>query len=355
MHDTTVTVQADLVEGYMHTARAACGGWATLDCFRTQAEYADRDFLNGLRLLRLDASVTKIGIASPFRIDNGGLCPQARQDIHSDTLNYNVSATLRSPVLFGSELNPTVYAIYRAAIRIQRVCSFHADRRVALTHPAPELDAVVPRVSHRSRAHGSAQPALYCAVFNLCTLRTSSRCRICCHWRKAARWPCRTGATTGTIRTRGSLVSRRGARRLTLSALGLRDSNLTRRPSTLPDILKTSDDGVFAARIRLARSWRRDGEAAGFILPISPSTRSHGPTTVRGFQQNELGPVVYISRTSWTPFGGLTPCFAQTPAPGVQGQGIVPEGVQSGPWSATSNTGGGARSSATRSSVGFFV
>ena len=88
--DSVVDVHAQVVEGFMRTARLGAG-WATLDCFRAHGEYTDRDFLGGLDFLRFSASVTKIGIGYPFRFAPG-LCPQARHDIYSDTLNYSLAA-----------------------------------------------------------------------------------------------------------------------------------------------------------------------------------------------------------------------------------------------------------------------
>ena len=328
--DTTVTVQADLVEGYMHTARAG-GGWATLDCFRTQAEYADRDFLSGLRLLRLDASVTKIGIASPFRIANGGLCPQARQDIYSDTLNYNVSATLRSPVLFGSQLNPTFTLFtqrqseYNAYVRSTPIgASLSLTRRLSSTLSlSPEYRIDLGRTS--------AQPALYCAVFNLCTPQDIQPLQDLLPLAEGGVLAVQDRRDDQYNPTRGSLVSVEalvGSRYLGSAARFQFDKGTI----DAAGYLKASDDGVFAARIRFGAVVAQGREAAGFIPP-DQRLYAGGPTTVRGFQQNELGPVVYIPNVVDTIRGADTVLRANSGARG-QGQRIVPEG---GNWSVVGN------------------
>jgi outer membrane protein assembly factor BamA len=328
--DTTVTVQADLVEGYMHTARAG-GGWATLDCFRTQAEYADRDFLGGLRLLRLDASVTKIGIASPFRIDNGGLCPQARQDIYSDTLNYNVSATLRSPVLFGSALNPAFTLFtqrqseYNAYVRSTPIgASLSLTRRLSSTLSlSPEYRIDLGRTS--------AQPALYCAVFNLCTPQDIQPLQELLPLAEGGALAVQDRRDDQYNPTRGSLVSVEalvGSRYLGSAARFQFDKATV----DAAGYLKASDDGVFAARIRFGAVVAQGREAAGFIPP-DQRLYAGGPTTVRGFQQNELGPVVYIPNVVDTIRGADTLLRASSGAKG-QGQRIVPEG---GNWSVVGN------------------
>jgi outer membrane protein assembly factor BamA len=328
--DTTVTVEADLVEGYMHTARAG-GGWATLDCFRTQAEYADRDFLGGLRLLRVDASVTKIGIAAPFRIDNGGLCPQARQDIYSDTLNYNVSATLRSPVLFGSQLNPTVTLFtqrqseYNAYVRSTPIgASLSLTRRLSPTWSlSPEYRIDLGRTS--------AQPALYCAVFNLCTPQDIQPLQELLPLAEGGALAVQDRRDDQYNPTRGSLVSVEalvGSRYLGSAARFQFDKATV----DAAGYLKASDDGVFAARIRFGAVVAQGQAAAGFIPP-DQRLYAGGPTTVRGFQQNELGPVVYIPNVVDTIRGADTLLRASSGARG-QGQRIVPEG---GNWSVVGN------------------
>ncbi len=340
--DTTVTVQADLVEGYMHTARAG-GGWATLDCFRTQAEYADRDFLSGLRLLRLDASVTKIGIASPFRIANGGLCPQARQDIYSDTLNYNVSATLRSPVLFGSQLNPTFTLFtqrqseYNAYVRSTPIGALLSlTRRLSSTLSlSPEYRIDLGRTS--------AQPALYCAVFNLCTPQDIQPLQDLLPLAEGGVLAVQDRRDDQYNPTRGSLVSVEalvGSRYLGSAARFQFDKGTIDAAA----YLKASDDGVFAARIRFGAVVAQGREAAGFIPPISGSTRVARPPCADSSRTSWVRSS--ISRTSWTRFAEPTPCCAPTPAPEDRASALFRKEAI-GPWSETSNTGGGVRSFVT--------
>jgi outer membrane protein assembly factor BamA len=329
--DTTVTVQADLAEGYMHTARAGAG-YATLDCFRTQAELADRDFLGGLRLLRVDASVTKIGIASPFPIDNGRLCPQARQDIYSDTLNYSVSATLRSPVLFGSALNPAFTLFtqrqseYDAYVRSTPIgASLSLTRRLSSTISlSPEYRIDLGRTS--------AQPALYCAVFNLCTPQDIQPLQELLPLAEGGALAVQDRRDDQYNPTHGSLVSVEalvGSRYLGSAARFQFDKATV----DAAGYLKASDDGVFAARIRFGAVVAQ-GQAAGEnFIPPDQRLYAGGPTTVRGFQQNELGPVVYIPNVVDTIRGADTVLRASSGAKG-QGQRIVPEG---GNWSVVGN------------------
>jgi outer membrane protein insertion porin family/translocation and assembly module TamA len=328
--DTTVTVEADLVEGYMHTARAGAG-WATLDCFRTQAEFADRDFGGGLRLLRLDASVTKIGIADPTRIANGVLCPQARQDIYSDTLNYNVSASLRSPVLFGAQLNPTVTLFtqrqseYNAYVRSTPIgASLTLTRRMSSTLSlSPEYRIDLGRTS--------AQPALYCAVFNLCTPQDIQPLQELLPLAEGGALAVQDRRDDQYNPTRGSLVSVEalvGSQYLGSAARFQFDKGTVDAAS----YLKVNEDGVIAVRLRLGAVVAQGHDADGFIPP-DQRLYAGGPTTVRGFQQNELGPVVYIPNVVDT-IRGIDTLLRANPGSKGQGQRVVPEG---GNWSVVGN------------------
>ncbi|MCU0635627.1 MAG: hypothetical protein MUE41_12200, partial [Gemmatimonadaceae bacterium] len=110
-HRMPVTVR--VLEGDRYAARLA-PGWATLDCFRVQGELTDRDFLSWAPRLDLTARVSKVGIGHPLDAARG-LCPQARADPYSDTLNYYVGATLRQPARTRARLVPSL-SVYSATL-----------------------------------------------------------------------------------------------------------------------------------------------------------------------------------------------------------------------------------------------
>jgi outer membrane protein assembly factor BamA len=331
--DTLVDVHADVVEGYMHTARLGAG-WVTLDCFRTQGEYGDRDFLGGLDFLRLTASVTKLGMGYPFAFDRG-LCPQWRQDIYSDTLNYNVSASLQTPVLFGLHLNPTAtlfsqrHSEYNAYVR-----STPIGTTLTLTRQLTSSITVQPDYQFEY-GRTFAQPALYCAVFNLCQPQDVAPLQELLPFAYGGVIAVQDRRDNRDDPHAGTLVQaegRVGSRFLGSSAR----LQFDRMDFDAAGYLGAPDGGVLATHLRFGAVVAQGQEAGGFIPP-QERLYAGGPTTVRGFVQNELGPVVYIPNTSLgTPpqtilVNGDT---VYRLAPGPKGERVVPEG---GNWSVVAN------------------
>jgi len=337
LSDSGVDVHADVVEGYMHTARVGAG-WATLDCFRTQGEYATRDFLGGLDFLRVSGSVTKIGIGYPLGFDRrlqDALCPQARGDIYSDTLNYSLSASIQTPVLFGAHLSPTAtlfsarHSEYNAYLRSTPVgTTLSLTRRVTPTLSVqPEYDFEYGRTT--------ATPALYCAVFFLCQSSDVNALQ--------RLLPLAYGGVVAVQDTRdnrddphsGVLIQAEG--RIGSRYLGSSpDLQFDWASVDAAGYLGVSNGSVLAGRVRLGSVVKQTAALGGFIPP-QERLYAGGPTTVRGFVQNELGPVLYIPNSSTaTPPSTVLPngdtVYRVTPS-SVRPL-IVPEG---GNWSVVVN------------------
>jgi outer membrane protein assembly factor BamA len=331
--DSVVDVHADVVEGFMHTARLGAG-WATLDCFRTQGEYADRDFLGGLDFLRITANVTKLGIGYPFGFDRG-LCPQARSDIYSDTLNYSVSASLQTPVLFGAHLSPTAtlfsqrHSEYNAYVR-----STPVGTTLSLTRRVTPSLSIQPEYEFEY-GRTTAQPALYCAVFNLCQPQDITPLQ--------KLLPFAYGGVIAVDDRRdnrddphhGTLIQAEG--RIGSRYLGSSpELQFDWASLDAAGYLGIATGAVVAARVRLGSVVARGGVDGGFIPP-QERLYAGGPTTVRGFVQNELGPVVYIPNSALDTLPRTVLPNGDTVyrvTPGTRGQRIVPEG---GNWSIVAN------------------
>ncbi len=331
-NDSIVDVHADVVEGFMHTARLGAG-WATLDCFRTQGEYADHDFFGGLDVLRLSAGVTKIGVGYPFRFAPG-LCPQANGDIYSDTLNYNVGATLASPTLFGVHLNPTAtlfsqrHSEYNAYVR-----STPIGTTLTLTHPLTPSLSIQPEYEFEY-GRTTAQPALYCAVFLLCQQLEYQPLEKLLPFGYAGVVVVEDRRDNRNDPHSGVLIQaegRVGSRYLGSSP----DLQFDWASIDAAGYLGVFHQGVLAARLRVGTVVSQN--SAGFIPP-QERLYAGGPTTVRGFVQNELGPVVYIPFTSDTIPSRTVLSNGDTvyrATPSCRGcQTVVPEG---GNWSIVAN------------------
>jgi outer membrane protein insertion porin family/translocation and assembly module TamA len=282
--DSLATIRLHVVEGDLHAARASVG-WATLDCFRLQGDYTDRYFLPRAQRLELTGRVARLGMGYPARFARGLCSGDARRDIYGDTVNYYVGATIRQPSFFRLRRVPSV------TVFTSRASEYNAFQRVTpvgvlfslASRPGSRLPSTATYQLERGRT--TADPAIFCAVFSACD--------------EATRGPLARNRTVGTLgyalarnRADDPLTPTRG----NVQRLTLRHSSAF----TLSERTQRFNRAVFDA------SWYFPlGEGAtltahvqgGAVFGDAPQQErlfAGGPTTVRGFRQNELGPQVYL-------------------------------------------------------------
>jgi outer membrane protein insertion porin family len=290
--DSVVTLYTRLAEAPMHSARVGAG-YGTLDCLRLTGELTDYNFLNGARRLDLNTRVSKIGIGRP--LDGApGLCPTARKDIFSSRLNYYAGATLRQPVFLGLRTIPTI------TLYTQRVSEYNAYLR---TTAIGGVASLLWRGSTRTPVNlaysmdlgrTEAQPALFCAVFNLCDAAERDRIQKTQRLAVLSLSVTRDNSNNILSPTRGSIIrlEARHSSPLILSDSGLQFNKFVGDGSRY---LNVGGGNVLALRIRGGTVFGRNlGAATGFIPP-QERLYAGGPTTVRGFSQNELGSLIYIA------------------------------------------------------------
>ena len=292
--DSLVTLYVNLAEAAMHAARVGAG-YGTLDCFRVTGEYTDYNFLNGARRLDVNTRVSKIGIGRPL---NGfsGLCPTAKNDVFSNLLSYYMGATFRQPVIFGLRTVPTL------TLYTQSVSEYNAYRR---TTAIGGVASVVWRATTRTPVNLSysmdlgrteAQPALFCAVFNLCDAEERQRIEKTQRLAILSLAATRDNSNNVLSPTRGSIirVEARHSSPVILSDTALQFNKFVGDASRY---INAGGGNVLALRIRGGVVYGRTlGSATGFIPP-SERLYAGGPNTVRGFAQNELGSAIYIAPT----------------------------------------------------------
>lgn len=312
--DSLIEVNLALQEGFLRAARLG-GGWGSLDCFRTTADLTNYNTFGTATRVEFRGRVSKIGIGEPL----GGaasLCPQAQDDIYSRNLNYYAGTTLSRPLIARAGLVPTL------SLYSERRSEYNAFLR---TTPAGGSVALTQSLSDRSRALGysveygrtEAQPALYCAVFNAC--ESADRAALQRLFRLAVLSV--SGSferTDDPVEPRLGFVTRgelRHASRIVGAESGLDFSRATLDASVYVPL---GADVVLASRLRLGAVFGRTislSDAATFVPP-QERLFAGGPTSVRGFRQNELGPAVYIP----TSFDTLRVDGSQAPAVPVPGE-----------------------------------
>jgi outer membrane protein insertion porin family/translocation and assembly module TamA len=290
--DSLVTLYANLAEAAMHAARVGAG-YGTLDCFRVTGEYTDYNFLNGARRLDLNARVSKIGIGKPLS-GASKLCPTAKNDVFSNLLSYYVGATFRQPVFFGLRTVPTI------TLYSQSVSEYNAyRRRTAIGGVA----SVVWRATTRTPVNLSysmdlgrteAQPALFCALFNLCDEEERKRVEKTQRLAILSLAVTRDNSNSLLSPTRGSII-RLEARHSSPAILSDTALQFNKFVGDASRYINAGGGNVLALRVRGGVVYGRTlGSATGFIPP-SERLYAGGPTTVRGFAQNELGSAIYIA------------------------------------------------------------
>lgn len=291
-NDSIVDVKALLAETTTRSARLGAG-YGTLDCFRVTGEMSNYNFLRTARRLDLTTRVSKIGIGEPVSGLNG-LCPQARRDLFSRKLNYYVGATLRQPVFSGLALRPTV------TVFSERVSEYNAYLRTTTIGGVASLEWRRWRTLPVNFAYSldlgrtEAQPALFCAVFNICAREDRERVQRTQRLAVASVVVSRDRSNNFLSPTRGfqwRLEARR-ASPLIGSDTALQFSKLVGERSHYWGV---PGGAVVAFRMRGGAVFGRSfGTTTGFIPP-QERLYAGGPTTVRGFSQNELGSAIYIA------------------------------------------------------------
>src|SRR2546422_2572940 len=165
--DSTVRVLVRVSEAPRHRIRLGAG-FASLDCFRTQAGWTAYDFLGGARSLDITGQLSKIGVGFPTDANlKQSVCRFLRNDETSDTANYNATVTLRQPAF----LSPRHTA--RFAVFAERRSEFRTYTRqavganVAVTVNA-RRDVPVSVGYSYSVGRTTADPVVLCKRYLLC-------------------------------------------------------------------------------------------------------------------------------------------------------------------------------------------
>lgn len=291
--DSVVTLSVSLVENMMKSARIGLG-YGTLDCFRATGELDNYNFLNEARRLELRGRVSKIGVGEPLE-GASSLCPQARNDPYSDRLNYYAGATWRQPVFFGGRTVPTITAY------TQRISEYNAYVRTTSIGGIASLvwrrSARAPVTFAYSMDYGrtEAQPSLFCAVFNICTgedrerVQNNQRLGVVSTSLQYNRTNHPTSPSSGSM----AKIEYRHASPWVLSDSALRFNTVV---GEIAKYIGLNSQMVLALNLRAGTVLGRDFKPGTSFIPPHERMYGGGPTSLRGFRQNELGAVAYTAR-----------------------------------------------------------
>lgn len=282
----------------------ASAGYGTVDCFRGSLQRTDRNFLGGARRLTLTGSVAKVGVGAPLNagLQNSILCKAFQLDSLSDrvdtaisrALNYRLSADFLQPRLFGTA-NSVALGAY--AEQISELGLYVRRSRGGNLGVVREMGrgTLLSTTYTVERGSTTAHDIFFCVVYEVCQ---PEEIDVLQH----PRWA--NNISTGLVRTRvrvdpfpsGGYQFRVGSDVAT-PLIGSDDR-----------YLRFLGDGSIYRRLR--RNWivqlrLMTGTFVNGVLDsnegfIPPQKLFYGggPTTVRGFRRNGLGPVIYVARPS---------------------------------------------------------
>ncbi|MDB4905889.1 MAG: hypothetical protein JWO05_673 [Gemmatimonadetes bacterium] len=292
-----VALHVNLLEDYMRQLDTETG-WATLDCFRTRAQLVDKNFLKSARRLELTAQLSKIGYGYPLATSaTRNLCYQdiLKRDHFSDTTNYYIGATLRQPGLFGTRAVPA-FSLYRER-RSEYLAYLRSTELGGEASLTKDIGFNTPFRLAYNLEYGRtvAQPALLCAVFNRCDLASQEQVS------QRAQALAVASASISRARVDQPLNPHRGhvvraELRAASPAIGSAPSLRFNKGTLDASWYRPLGSAVLALRLRGGIVFG-EGHLSDGTPYVPPQERLYagGAQSVRGFQQNELGKLVYIA------------------------------------------------------------
>lgn len=333
--DTLIDLSVGLIEGSMHSAQIGAG-WATLDCFRTQGQFIDRNFLGGARRLELSARLWKIGIGAPLDMDPAPCAQSVKDDPFSQNVNYYVSTTFRQPTLFG--LGPR--ALPTITLYSERRSEYKAYMRstpiglLATRTWEPWRDLPLSLSYQLEYGRTDAQPALFCAVFGVCDLADQSELRQDRRLAVGGIALLRERIDQPFNPGRGSIV-RIDVRHASPAIGSSPDVQFSKLVADGSRYWRVGDGQVLAARLRMGGVLGVSFDGTRRFIPPQERLYAGGPATVRGYRQNELGPIIYVVDSFYVAQGQGDTVYYRTDADSLTHWGLpaireaVPKGGNS--------------------------
>lgn len=296
--DSVVNLRVAVREGRFHRIRAS-PGYGTEDCFRVLAGFTASRVLGGLRRLDATARLSKIGTGAPFDWGlQNSLCPGLSRETDPDrlALNYNLSVSLSDPALFGRTIGGAVSVFAERRSELEAYVREGYGGEVSLTFRTP-WDLPITLSYELGRASTKASPASTCFYLNVCREDDI----------KIYQDP-RREAVLGLVVLRNRQNAPLNPSRGSFASVEVRWASPLIGSDSLAVFSKLQ--GQYAHYYRVGRngvlSWRVgagtlfdfepvsiDGEER-FYVPPERRFYGGGANSIRGFGQNELGPVVRV-------------------------------------------------------------
>ena len=294
--DSVIDLRISLAEARTRNARVGLG-WATQDCIRVQGRITDRSFLGVGRRVELNARASKIGVGSPVAFAPRLCSAQVRTDQFSQKLNYYLGTTLSSSRLFGKAISPvaTLYTERRSEPDVY----LRETAIGALFELSTQFDRRLTGTAGFQYENGKTitDPAVSCTRFAQCRPEDyvlSFFGRSIGIVNSSLSYDRTNDAVnpTGGVRTRVELRAGQTSSQIVST---LRFYRTSAEGTAYVKFL----GGTFASRLQLSRAFAPGAELVDGspLIPQQERLFAGGQNSVRGYQQNLLGALVYVVKS----------------------------------------------------------
>lgn len=295
---TRATVLVQITEGPVHVVEAALG-WGSVSCFRTETSWVSRSLGGGARRLGLSGRVSKIGLGGPNSAQVAeGICKAYDDDPFGNELDYRLSADFSRPYF----LNPrNQLSVQLFAERLSEPTVFQRSARGGrgtLTRRFRNQDVGTFALG-AERTRLDASSAVFCLALLVCQRDDIQQLL-------APRWRIGPEASWARDHTNRPLNPTAGYQARTTGAwitpvLGS-DLNFVRITGQGALYRELRPGWVAAGQVRLGSflgtaelGLSGDEDDTGErVIPPDERFFAGGASSVRGFEQNALGPGVWV-------------------------------------------------------------
>lgn len=294
-----VHVRAQLAEYPLRRARVSVG-YGTLDCMRAMGSVDLFNFSGDGRRLEFRARTSQLGVGSPtgWGFENG-ICNQlAGEDTSRLKVNYNLAVTLHDPLIGWNQTTAMATVFFERHTEFGAYLREAVGGEVTLTR---QIATALPLEGSYSFTYGRtlATPATFCALLNVCSLDDQAIFGARRRRSVVSLQLVRDRSNSVNDPTQGSTL----VTELRVSPAFLGSDQFMRfirfTAGYTAHIPLGTSGRLFNWRVRAGTIW-----APSVTLPSGSGIREYvppeerlfagGSTTVRGFPENQLGPVVRV-------------------------------------------------------------
>lgn len=297
------TVLVRIIEAPRYAVDAS-GGYATQDCFRARAVHTDRNFLGGARRLEVSGLLSRIGAAEPLEFGlEEDICGAVKgpdqlvtrldtiQADIAEALNYRLALDFVQPRLFGTR---TSFVASAYAEQLSELGLYLRRARGGQVGAVRQIARGAVVTATLSAQHGStrAPDIFYCLALEVCRPELIEV-------RQRPRWTNTFSIGLLSNRVRLNPFPESGFQIRTEVDVASRvlgsDDRFARVYADGILYREVADGYVVSGRVAAGTFLEGLLDPQGFIPP-ERRFYGGGPSHVRGYRRNHLGPTVYVRR-----------------------------------------------------------